>query len=202
MVSSTLDGPKRNKLIQFGLTDAQVWFGIPCASKASHTLNISWGINIRLITPISCNPQRVKKLIKLGNRNFVRVIDGVGHYIAEFGGTYLTLSLHKICVMGSQPVHKTTLSERFMYHFGGGCKVILTKMVVLTQKRSGDPNPQYFSKSTAVQVGGVLPYKWEASCSTNGRRTAGFPFLRSLEARKARRYKWGAFLPYKLEVYS
>ena len=61
------------------------------------------------------------------------------------------------------------------------------------QKRSGDPNPQYFSKSIAVQMGGVLPYKWEAYCSTNGRRIAGFPFLRSLEARKARRYKWGAY---------
>ena len=61
------------------------------------------------------------------------------------------------------------------------------------QKRSADPNPQYFSKSTAVQMGGVLPYKWEAYCSTNGRRTAGFPFLRSLEARKVRRYKWGAY---------
>ena len=61
------------------------------------------------------------------------------------------------------------------------------------QKRSGDPNPQYFSKSTAVQMGGILPYKWEAYCSTNGRRIAGFPFLRSLEARKVRRYKWGAY---------
>ena len=69
------------------------------------------------------------------------------------------------------------------------------------QKRSGDPNPQYFSKSTAVQMGDVLPYKWEAYCSTNGRRIAGFPFLRRLEARKARRYKWGGVLPYKLEVY-
>ena len=63
----------------------------------------------------------------------------------------------------------------------------------LIQKRSGDPNPQYFSKSIAVQMGGVLPYKWEAYCSTNGRRIAGFPFLRSLEARKVRRYKWGAY---------
>ena len=62
-----------------------------------------------------------------------------------------------------------------------------------TQKRSGDPNPQYFSKSTAVQMGGVLPYKCEAYCSTNGRRIAGFPFLRSLEARKVQRYKWGAY---------
>ena len=40
------------------------------------------------------------------------------------------------------------------------------------QKRSGDPNPYYFSKSTAVQMGGrtavqmggVLRYKWEAYC--------------------------------------
>ena len=63
----------------------------------------------------------------------------------------------------------------------------------LFQKRSGDPNPQYFSKSTAVQIGGVLLYKWGAYCSTNGRRIAGFPFLRSLKAKKARRYKWGAY---------
>ena len=61
------------------------------------------------------------------------------------------------------------------------------------QKRSGDLNPQYFSQSTAVQMGGVLPYKWEVYCSTNGKRTAGCPFLRSLEARKVRRYKWGAY---------
>ena len=43
------------------------------------------------------------------------------------------------------------------------------------QKRSGDPNPQHFSKSTAVQMVGVLTYKWEAYCRTNGRRIAGFP---------------------------
>ena len=64
---------------------------------------------------------------------------------------------------------------------------------IIDQKRSGDPNPQYFSKSTAVQMGCVLPYKWEAYCSTNGRRIAVFPSLRSLEARKVRRYKWGAY---------
>ena len=63
----------------------------------------------------------------------------------------------------------------------------------LFQKRPGDPNPQYFSESTAVQMGGVLPYKQEAYCSTNGRCTVGFPFLGSLEARKVRRYKRGAY---------
>ena len=34
------------------------------------------------------------------------------------------------------------------------------------QELSGDANPQYFLKSIAVQMGGVLPYKWEAYCST------------------------------------
>ena len=46
----------------------------------------------------------------------------------------------------------------------------------IIQELSGDPNPQYFPKSTAVQMGGVLPYKWEAYCSTNGRCTVAFPF--------------------------
>ena len=54
----------------------------------------------------------------------------------------------------------------------------------LTQELSGDSNPQYFPKSTAVQMGGALPYKWEAYCSTNGRCTVGLPFLQVLEARK------------------
>ena len=63
----------------------------------------------------------------------------------------------------------------------------------IAQELSGDPNPQYFLKSTAVEMGGVLPYKWEAYCSTNGRCIVGFPFLQGLEARKVQRYKWGAY---------
>ena len=42
-------------------------------------------------------------------------------------------------------------------------------------------------------MGGVLPYKWEPYCNTNGRCTVGFPFLQGLEARKVQRYKWGAY---------
>ena len=42
-------------------------------------------------------------------------------------------------------------------------------------------------------MGGVLPYKWEACCSTNGRCIVGFPFPQGLEARKVQRYKWGAY---------
>ena len=53
--------------------------------------------------------------------------------------------------------------------------------------------PSIFPKVLPYNMGGVLPYKWEAYCSTNGRRIAGFPFVRSLEARKVWRYKWGAY---------
>ena len=52
------------------------------------------------------------------------------------------------------------------------------------------PTPSIFPKVLPYKWGA---YKWEAYCSTNGRRIAGFPFLRSLEARKVRRYKWGAY---------
>ena len=62
------------------------------------------------------------------------------------------------------------------------------------------PTPSIFSQ--------VLPYKWEAYCSTNGRRTAvqmggvllGFPFLR-LRSQEGRAMQMGGVLPYKLEVY-
>ena len=58
------------------------------------------------------------------------------------------------------------------------------------QKLSGDPNPQHFLKSIAVQMGGVLPCQWEAYCNTNGgwRCTFGFPFLNLIKAQKPRRY--------------
>ena len=41
----------------------------------------------------------------------------------------------------------------------------------------------------------------EVHCSTNWRCIAAFPFLQSLEASEAQRYKWGGVLRYKLEVY-
>ena len=74
-------------------------------------------------------------------------------------------------------------------------------LVNKSQKRSGDPNPQYFSKSiavqiggrTAVQMGGVLQYKWEAYC-----RVSLSPKLRSQESTAI---QMGGVLPYKLEVY-
>ena len=56
---------------------------------------------------------------------------------------------------------------------------------VTFQELSGDPNPQYFLKSTAVQMGGGLPYKWEAYCNTNG-SCQGFPFFKALKPRRSR----------------
>ena len=67
------------------------------------------------------------------------------------------------------------------------------KKTLKSQELSGDPNPQYFLKSTAVQMGGVLPYKWETYCRTNGRCIAWFPFIQSIKRRKVHRYKWGAY---------
>ena len=62
-------------------------------------------------------------------------------------------------------------------------------------------DPSTFSK--------VLPYKWEAYCRTNGRRTAlqmgavllGFPFSPRLRSHEGPAIQMGAVLPYKLEVY-
>ena len=62
------------------------------------------------------------------------------------------------------------------------------------------PTPATFLKVLPVQMGGVLRYKQEAYCRTNGRCTAGFAFLQGLEARKAERYKWGGSAV-QLEVY-
>ena len=58
---------------------------------------------------------------------------------------------------------------------------------------SGDPNPQYFLKSTAVQMGGVLQYKWEVYCwlSLSSRLTS----------QGGTTIRMGAILPYQLEVY-
>ena len=61
------------------------------------------------------------------------------------------------------------------------------------QKHSGDPNPQYFSKSTAVQMGGVLPYKWEAYCRVS--------LSSKLRSQESTAIQMGDVLPYKLEVH-
>ena len=74
-----------------------------------------------------------------------------------------------------------------------GCGVLIQKQGPKARERSGDPNPQCFSKSTAVQMGDVLPYKWEVYrwLSLSSR-------LRSQESAAI---QMGGVLPYKWGVY-
>ena len=60
-------------------------------------------------------------------------------------------------------------------------------------EHSGDHNHQDFPKNIAIQMGGVLQYKWEAYCDTNGRSTDSIPFPQSVGAPKVLRYKWEAY---------
>ena len=61
------------------------------------------------------------------------------------------------------------------------------------QGTEGQGNPQYFLKSTAVQMGGVLQYKWERYC---------WPSLSSkLRSQEGTAIHMGGVLQYKLEVY-
>ena len=62
----------------------------------------------------------------------------------------------------------------------------------------GDHDHQDFPESTAIQMGGVLQYIWEAYCDTNGRSTDSIPFPQSVGAPKALRYKLE--VQHKLEV--
>ena len=57
----------------------------------------------------------------------------------------------------------------------------------------GDHNHQDLPKSIAVQVGGVLRYKWEAYCDTNGRSAEVFPFPESSVAPEALHHKLEAY---------
>ena len=50
-----------------------------------------------------------------------------------------------------------------------------------------------FQKRTAIQMGGVLQYKWEAYCDTNGGSTDSIPFPQSIGAPQALQYKLEAY---------
>ena len=78
---------------------------------------------------------------------------------------------------------------------GGGLKSDLQakSWCQLHQELSGDPNPQYSLKSTAVQMGGVLQYKWEVYCWVS--------LSSRLLSQEGPAIQMGGVLPYKLEVY-
>ena len=57
------------------------------------------------------------------------------------------------------------------------------------QELSSDPNPQYFLKSIAVRMGGVLPYKWEVYCWAS--------LCSRLGSQEGTAIQMGGVLPYK-----
>ena len=68
-------------------------------------------------------------------------------------------------------------------------------------ENSGDHNHQYSQKNTAIQMGGVLQYKWEAYCNTHGRSTANIPFPQSVWGTRSTATHIGGVLQCKSEVY-
>ena len=62
-----------------------------------------------------------------------------------------------------------------------------------SQELFGDPNPHYFLKSTAVQMGGVLQHKWEVYCWVLLPSRPGSQEVTAIQM--------GGVLLYKLEVY-
>ena len=70
-----------------------------------------------------------------------------------------------------------------------------------TGEHSGDHNHQDFPQSIAMQMGGVLQYKWEAYCDTNERPTDGISLSPQHRGTKSTAIQIGGVLQYKLEVY-
>ena len=68
-------------------------------------------------------------------------------------------------------------------------------------EQSGDHNHQDFPKSTAIQMGGVLQYKWEAYCDTNGRSTDSTSLSSECRGTKSTAIQIGGVLQYKLKAY-
>ena len=68
-------------------------------------------------------------------------------------------------------------------------------------EHSGDHNHQDFPKSTAIQMGGVLRYKWEAYCVTNRRSTDSISLSSERRGTESAAIQIGGVLQYKLEVY-
>ena len=91
--------------------------------------------------------------------------------------------------------------EKFVYVYVpfsflclSGCCTVVGNMPVTTN------NHQDLVKSTAVHMGGILQYKWETNCDTNGRTDS---ISSSLAARgtKGTAIQLGGVLQYKWEVY-
>ena len=71
----------------------------------------------------------------------------------------------------------------------------------ISGEHSGDHNHQDFPKSTAIQMGGVLQYKLEAYCDTNGRTTDSISLSLERMGTKSTAVQIGGVLQYKWEAY-
>ena len=65
----------------------------------------------------------------------------------------------------------------------------------------GDHNHQDFPKSPAIQMGGVLQYKWEAYCDTNGKSTDSVSLSSERIGTQSTAILIRGVLQYRLEVY-
>ena len=80
-------------------------------------------------------------------------------------------------------------------------KCCFTSLQVLMGQHPGDHNHQDFPKSTAIQMGGVLQYKWEAYCDTNGRSTDSLSLSLEPRGTKSTAIQMGGVLRYEWELY-
>ena len=72
--------------------------------------------------------------------------------------------------------------------------------MLLCGEHPGDQNRQDFLKSAAIHMGGVLQYKWEAYCDTNGRSTDSTSLSLEPRGTKGTAIQIGGVLQYKWEV--
>ena len=85
-------------------------------------------------------------------------------------------------------------------------KTRFTKNTVCATPTKGGEHPGYhdyqdFPKTTAIRIGGILQYKWEAYCDTNGRSTDSVSLSSGRRGTESTAIEIGGVLQYKLEVY-
>ena len=80
-------------------------------------------------------------------------------------------------------------------------KAILGALGEFRGEHFRDHNHQDFLKSTAIQMGEALQYKWEGYCDTNGRSTDNSSLSLEPRGTKSTAIQIGGVLQYKWEVY-
>ena len=104
--------------------------------------------------------------------------------------------------MGSLPLYGGTFAQSCATSKWSKPALLHSFAPVIIRNLPEPPTPSIFSKvSPGTNGTRIVGKNGRRIASKNGRCTAGFPFLQSLAASKAQRYKWGGVLRYKLEVY-